>query len=78
MRVSLIKWLVFLITVGSIALGGFLGAFPERAIRMQIAFYRWINWKMEPISWELEVRNTRLMGVLVIAIAAAALCFRFR
>ena len=39
---------------------------PRKAIDMQIVFYRFINWKMEPISMKKEVRNTRIMGAIVL------------
>ncbi len=38
---------------------------PRETIEMQIHFYRLINWRLEPISWGLELRNTRLMGVFL-------------
>lgn len=50
----------------SLVLGAFLVAKPRRAIERQIAVYRRINWKMEPISWDKEIRNTRLMGVVAL------------
>lgn len=38
---------------------------PRKVIDIQIAFYRLINWKVEPVSMEKEIRNTRIMGVIV-------------
>ena len=40
-------------------------------IRLQQKFYEKINWRMEPISWEHEIRATRFMGQLLIALACA-------
>ena len=56
-------------TIASIAIivGTLIAWKPRKAIDFQIAFYRLINWKMEPISMEKEVRNTRIMGAIVLA-----------
>ena len=58
------------ILLTSVAIGIIFGLLiawkPKRAIEMQIAYYKRINWKMEPISMEREVRNTRIAGVLLI------------
>ena len=50
----------------SLVLGAFLMARPKQAIKRQIEVYRRINWKMEPISWDKEIRNTRLMGAVAL------------
>ena len=52
----------------SLVLGLWLIKRPRKAIDMQIAFYRRINWKMEPLDLKREILNTRIMGV------TAALC----
>lgn len=46
---------------------------PKRAIDIQIAFYRLINWKIEPISMEKEIRNTRIMGLAVVILGIIVL-----
>ena len=55
-------------TIASIAIivGTLIAWKPRKAIDLQIAFYRLINWKMEPISMEKEVRNTRIMGAILL------------
>ena len=45
---------------------------PRKVIGIQIAFYRLINWKMEPISLEREIRNTRIAGLLLIIFSVCA------
>ena len=57
------------LTVAVIALiiGTFIAWQPKKSIDKQIAFYRLINWKIEPISMEREIKNTRIMGVIVLA-----------
>ncbi len=53
------------VAITAIILGVFLILQPKRAIDIQMAFYRLINWKIEPISMEKEVKNTRIMGLFV-------------
>ena len=59
---------LWIVAVFSLALGVWLMKTPRKAIELQIAFYRLINWKMEPLDWDREVLNTRIMG------ATAVLC----
>jgi hypothetical protein len=55
---------------------GFLLVFnPQLAIELQRKFYAKINWKIEPISQSLEIRNTRLMGVFLILFCIATLVY---
>lgn len=63
---SWIKIIIGVVGAMSLVLGAFLVAKPRRAIERQIEVYRHINWKMEPISWNKEIRNTRLMGAVAL------------
>jgi len=54
------------------ALGAVVVWQPRKIIDMQIAAYRLINWKMEPISMEKEIRNTRIMGLAVLILGVFA------
>ena len=56
------------LTIATIAIiaGALITWRPRKAIDLQIAFYRLINWKMEPISMEKEVRKTRIMGAILL------------
>lgn len=58
-------------------IGVFIGFFffikPALAIEIQRRFYAKINWKIEPISMAKEIRNTRIMGWLLIILLIAAL-----
>lgn len=58
------------------ALGLFLFLRPSKAIDMQRKFYEMINWRIEPISMEREVRNTKMMGALLIVVVLALLAVR--
>jgi hypothetical protein len=51
----------------SAVLGVWLFARPAHAIEMQRRFYARINWKIEPLSMEKELRNTKVMGIILIA-----------
>ena len=57
--------LLFIAGVSVLAGLVFMSA-PRKTIEAQIAVYRLINWKMEPLSWEREIRNTRIMGVIAL------------
>ncbi len=35
---------------------------PKKGIEFQIAFYRHINWRMEPLDWKREIHSTLVMG----------------
>lgn len=48
--------------------GLLLAAKPRLAIELQKIFYAKINWRMEPISMEKEIRNTRIMGIFLIIV----------
>ena len=69
---------LILITLVSIVIGLFLLINPVLAIKIQIGFYKKINWRIEPISMAREVRNTRLMGLLLIIAALLAVFKLFR
>jgi hypothetical protein len=67
------------ILILSCLVSGFAGVFlflkPALAIKIQIKFYEWINWRIEPISLQKEIRNTRVMGLFLLGMAVATLCF---
>lgn len=68
--------LVFtLFSLFGLAIGFFLVTRPALAIELQKKFYAGINWKIEPISMEKEIRNTRLMGLFLAAACIATLVF---
>jgi len=48
---------------------------PKKVIDMQIAVYRPFNWKIEPISMEKEIRNMRIMGLVVLMLGIISLCY---
>ena len=54
------------VVVIAMAFGALIAWKPRKTIDIQIALYRPFNWKLEPISWEKEIRNTRTMGLIVL------------
>ncbi len=60
-----------LFTVAGIIVGLIVGLsmFFNAALvlKMQIKFYEKINWHMEPISMPKEIKNTKFMGLVLIA-----------
>lgn len=62
----------------SLCAAGFIAGFlfviaPEKLIEAQRRFYEKINWKIEPIDFAREIRNTRIMGLSILLFVAAAL-----
>lgn len=43
---------------------------PDRAIELQRRFYEKINWRLEPIIIKQELKNTRIMGIFMVAASA--------
>lgn len=68
----LILILIFVINT-SIAL--FLYYMPSAAIEIQKKFYERINWRIEPISMQKEIRNTKIMGLSLIIITLVAIVY---
>ena len=58
--------ILIVISIASAVMGVVFATAPRKTINAQIAFYRLINWNVEPISWEKEIRNTRIMGIIAI------------
>jgi len=62
------------VSITVIVLGALVAWKPGETINAQIAIYRVFNWRLEPISMEKEIRNTRIMGIaaLVMGIISVA------
>lgn len=54
-------------------LGFFLYLRPADAIDAQKRFYARINWRIEPVNLEKELRNTRAMGMSLLVLAISAI-----
>ncbi|MDO8489553.1 MAG: hypothetical protein Q7S42_05550 [Candidatus Omnitrophota bacterium] len=66
---------VILISVIGIIVGLFVFFKPELMIEIQKRFYARINWRIEPISMQKEIRNTRIMGIFLVAVAVATIVY---
>lgn len=64
--------LIFLV---SIIIGLFVLFKPELAIEIQRKFYEKINWRIEPISMQKEIRNTKIMGIFLVTLSIVTLIF---
>lgn len=71
MKALLLLFLI-VISAGSIVMGLFLFLKPSMVIELQKKFYEKINWRIEPISMQKEIRNTRIMGLFLVIAALAA------
>ena len=59
-------WFYFIAGL-SFVIGLFIFSSPQQAINVQKEFYKLINWNIEPISMEKEIRNTKGMGLFLLA-----------
>lgn len=50
----------------SALIGFFCLKYPAKIINFQQNFYARINWRIEPISMEREIKNTKNMGVFML------------
>ena len=67
--------ILILILLFSLSVGFLLAIKPALAIEMQRRAYEKINWRIEPISMSKEIRNTKIMGVLLLAITLATVVY---
>lgn len=64
-----------LISVIGIIVGLFIFFKPELTIEIQKKFYKKINWRIEPISVRKEIRNTKIMGMFLVAVAVVTIIY---
>lgn len=64
-----------LISVVSIVIGLFVFFKPELTIEIQKKFYERINWRIEPISMQREIRNTKIMGIFLVTLSVITVIF---
>jgi hypothetical protein len=65
---------IFLPVVG-VVIGFILTRAPGLCIELQKRAYALINWRVEPISMERELNNTRLMGFVLTSLSMVGLIF---
>jgi uncharacterized membrane protein YidH (DUF202 family) len=70
--------LVFILFAScSLYFGLFVFSKPERAIELQQAFYANINWRMEPISMQREIKSTKIMGLFLIVVTVLIIVYAY-
>jgi hypothetical protein len=80
-EVSAIVWITntlftpILISVIGIIVGLFIFFKPKLTIEIQKRFYARINWRLEPVSMQKEIRNTKIMGMFLAVVAAVAIIY---
>ncbi len=73
--IPLAKPILLLISLASIIIGLFLVINPAAAIEVQRRFYEKINWRIEPISMQKELRNTKIMGIFLIILSCLLIIY---
>ncbi len=73
--VNILLLIFFTSALASAILGAVLFIRPEGVIAFQKDLYKKINWNLEPVSMEKEIRNTRIMGLIMMGITAAAVVY---
>ena len=63
------------IAVIVIVFGALVAWKPKKVIDIQTAIYRPFNWKLEPINMEKEIKNTRIMGLVVMILGIVGLVY---
>ena len=58
----MIKTIQVLLSILSAGFALFMFFKPALAIEIQRRFYLFINWRIEPVSMQKELRNTKIMG----------------
>ena len=69
--------ILIIVNISSILIGAILLFKPTAAIEIQRRFYEKINWRIEPISWRKEIRNTRIMGLILIILGLLTFTYLF-
>ena len=54
------------VVVMTLTLGGLFYGQTKKVLDAQTAFYRHINWRLEPISLEKELKNMRRLGIVAV------------
>ena len=70
--------LFILIAIVSLGFGIFIYCRPLEIFEIQRKFYAIINWRIEPISLEKEVRNTKVMGLFLVVFVVLASVYAWR
>lgn len=64
-----------LFILAGIIVGAYVFLKAPQAIKMQIKLYEKINWRIEPVSMQKEIRNTKIMGLFLFVFSLAAVVY---
>lgn len=64
-----------LFILAGIIFGAFIFLNTSLAIKIQMKFYEKINWRMEPLSMQKEIRNTKIMGLFLFVFCLAGIVY---
>ncbi|MBM3254868.1 MAG: hypothetical protein FJZ08_01015 [Candidatus Omnitrophica bacterium] len=74
-RIINIPHIFILLSIVGIIIGLFVFFRPELTIEIQKKFYEKINWRIEPISMQKEIRNTKIMGIFLAGVSILTMAF---
>ena len=69
---AILETLIFL---AIIAFGLVLILRPSQVIEFQKRFYATINWRVEPVNMATEIRNTRMMGFMILGVVIIRIAY---
>lgn len=67
------KIVAVIIAINSFIFGIVAVSRPNSVIRFQQKFCERINWRVEPISWEIEIKSTKRFGRILILLSIGIL-----
>ncbi|MDD4907526.1 MAG: hypothetical protein PHJ00_00530 [Candidatus Omnitrophica bacterium] len=67
--------IALLFILAGIIVGAYVFLKAPQAIKMQIKLYEKINWRIEPVSMQKEIRNTKIMGLFLFVFCLAAVVY---
>ena len=65
-----IEKLLLLVALAGVAIGIFSLLAPDHSIRLYQGIMRLCNWRVEPLDYKRELRNTKVLGTLLALVSA--------
>lgn len=76
-----IEWiekLLLVVAFFGLALGMFSLVLPAQSIRLYQGIMHFCNWRVEPLDYQRELRNTRVLGTLLALLGLLTVTARLR
>ncbi len=67
------RWALYGLSAASLFIGILSVASPRKSIGLYQTIMRWLNWRVEPIDRDHEMRMTKGFGVILVILAALIL-----